>query len=559
MNPYTFRGAFVALLVLALWSLAVLWLNMVTPSGALIQEIIFLGIVAVALWVLVPLYWKQIPWSYVAGICVIVFGFFGGTAVSALNHIFNFSVSAYNLVTITMHVIALAAVYFSYRSFKELPRVERKKVILGIGGIVLVVVVAGGVLLSSAGSIEEFMFKSTLHNTQRTLETMETIDEKIQYLVEEGNIPSLSACIVVDDSVVWANAYGEQPSLDTIYNIGSITKPFVATAVLQLYDQGLIDLDDDVNMYLPFSMRHPEYPDTPITIRMLLTHQSGLAHYTIQYHSFSKPEAILDWFEEYLGWDTITYDPRPSFAEFMEGYLTPGGPYYTPSVWASSRPGTEYSYSTPGYDTLGYIVERITNQPFPEYLQENIFEPLGMTSTVATSTDSPERQAKAYDMIWGVLMKTNVKVPLFHPQRIGGGGLRSTAPDLAQFMIAHMNKGKSNGFQLLNPETVELMHTRVIETSADIFMKWSGYGWILRDTEPWYFWGREFDIHGAQGHGGSDYGYKCSMYFVETEEGSYGFILMTNLSTLAKSDFRWFLTIYAALEEVLLQEASMME
>lgn len=75
MNSSTFRGAFAALLVLALWSLAALWLNMVAASGASIQEITFLGMVTVALPVLVPLYWKQIPWSYVAGICVIVFGF----------------------------------------------------------------------------------------------------------------------------------------------------------------------------------------------------------------------------------------------------------------------------------------------------------------------------------------------------------------------------------------------------------------------------------------------------------------------------------------------------
>ena len=558
MRTYRY-GALAALLTMAVWSVTALWTNMVTPSGALTQEIIFLSTVAVMFWVLVPLYGKAVQWSYVAGIFIIALSVFGGSAVAALHRELHFSVSFYNILTGLLYVIAVVGIYFSYQCYKKLPRIKRKKAICGVGGIILVMIVVGGALFSSANTIERYMFMSTLHNTDKTLGTMETIDEKIQYLMERGDIPSLAACIVVDDTVVWANAYGEQSSLDTIYNIGSITKPFVATAVLQLYEQGLLDLDDDVNTYLPFSMRHPEYPDTPITIRMLLTHQSGLAHYTNQYHQFTQSDELLDWLSEYRGWDVTKYDPQPSFAAFMEGYITPDGLYYTPYAWSPLKPGTGYSYSTPGYDTLGYIVERVTNQPFSEYLRENIFEPLNMTSTGFKFSDLPERQAKPYERIFGVLTKTNVDVPLSDRERIGGGGIRSTAPDLAQFMIAHMNQGEINGYRLLNPETVALMHSRVIETSVDIFMAGSGYGWTLRDTEPWTFWGRAIDMQGAQGHGGTDYGYRCSMWFVKTDKGAYGFVLMTNLSTLAKSDFRWFLTIYTTIEELLLQEASMME
>jgi CubicO group peptidase (beta-lactamase class C family) len=151
--------------------------------------------------------------------------------------------------------------------------------------------------------------------------------------------------IVVNDSLVWAKAYGEA-DLDTVYDIGSVTKPFVATAVLQLYERALIDLDDDVNEYLPFSLRHPEYPDTPITIRMLLTHQSGLAHYTDPFKGYHMGQETADWLVEHRGWHQPRYDPHPAFAEFMEGYLTPGGPYYAPHAWRSHEPGDSLTKAT---------------------------------------------------------------------------------------------------------------------------------------------------------------------------------------------------------------------
>ena len=81
---------------------------------------------------------------------------------------------------------------------------------------------------------------------------IDQLDEKIEALMGEGDISSLAAAIVVNDEIVWTRGYGEQDTLDRMHDIASITKSLVATAVLQLYEQGLIDLDDDVNQYLPF-------------------------------------------------------------------------------------------------------------------------------------------------------------------------------------------------------------------------------------------------------------------------------------------------------------------
>ena len=111
-------------------------------------------------------------------------------------------------------------------------------------------------------------------------------DQKIRSLMRLGHIPSLAACIIKNDAVVWSEGYGfykrlprRIPSDDTIYPVASMSKSITATAIMQLYEQGEFDLDDDVSERLSFTLRNPNYPDVPITYRMLLAHQSSLADY----------------------------------------------------------------------------------------------------------------------------------------------------------------------------------------------------------------------------------------------------------------------------------------
>ena len=108
-------------------------------------------------------------------------------------------------------------------------------------------------------------------------------DMKISFLMRIAGFPSLSACIIKDDQIIWSKGYGyynlpEQKSatVDTNYLLASITKTIVGTALMQLYEQGLFSLDDDVNTFLPFDLQNPNFPDDPITFRMLLSHTSSL-------------------------------------------------------------------------------------------------------------------------------------------------------------------------------------------------------------------------------------------------------------------------------------------
>ena len=153
--------------------------------------------------------------------------------------------------------------------------------------------------------------------------------------MEAGDIPSLSVGIVVNDELVWAKNYDGPAGLDTVYIVGSIQKPFTASAVLQLVERGTLDLDEDVSAYLPFPVRHPRHPDTPITIRMLLAHQSGLGLDTDfeGLHIFQGDYSVYEFGEELLGIELPRLDPYPSSETLYEGLLTPGGIYYEPDVW----------------------------------------------------------------------------------------------------------------------------------------------------------------------------------------------------------------------------------
>ena len=541
-------GAVAAMLVIAVWGLEVLLSLLITPGGADRMELTYFGVLIIGYLVATPLYWNRVRWGYVAGI-VLIFGAFVGAGVAAWERVLFFSWSAYNLSVIIVYIIALMGLFFSYKSFKELPFIGEKRPFFSLVGMGLILIVSGAVFWSSA----ESMRTSMLGNIDGKLQSLETLDEKIRFLMSKGDIPSMAAGIVVNDSLVWTGGYGADPH-ETVYLIASITKPFVATAILQLYEQNLVDLDADINEYLHFSLRHPEYPDKPITTRMLLTHQSGLAHYNIQYRSYVEDDETLDWRSENLGWSVVRYDPYPSFAEFLEGYLTPSGSYHSPDAWISSEPGTQFYYSSLGYDILGYVVERVTDQSFTDYLQENILDPLNMTSTGYSVSDFPESQAVPHERVYGVLSKTLVKLPLYDRTIIGGGGMRSTVSDLAMFLIAHMNDGKIGGVQLLKPGTIELMHGKAVSFPPQSPVVGYGYGWIHNNEDPLNF----IDMRGSQGHGGEYLGYMSAMWFVEEEQGGYGIILLTNVNENIKSSVVGAPEICRLIQELLLLEASLM-
>jgi len=310
-----------------------------------------------------------------------------------------------------------------------------------------------------------------------------SVEEEIYDIMTQTHIPSVTTAVIRNNSLIWVKGYGEQQDLDLIYLIGSVTKTFTATAIFQLYDQGLIQLDDDVNDYLPFSLRHPNYTDTPITFRMLLQHKSGLSKDSDYYWFGIMDEALQD-----MGWEN-PYDWLP-YPDWIEGYLTPNGSLYNPIAWTPYEPGTTRVYSNVGYDVLGYLILLISGEPIWDYLQHNICEPLGMDSTGYNYTSFElSRLAIPYIYMFELDPEStgNKAYPHYNQISYGAGGIRSNVFDLAKFLLVFLHNGVSNGTRILEEETLQIMinlQTAWLEPT-DPLIQWGGWGGTEGDS--WAF------------------------------------------------------------------------
>ena len=337
------------------------------------------------------------------------------------------------------------------------------------------------------------------------------LSNDISGLVESGDIPSLQVCIVSGDEK-WVKGFGEQTDEDTVFLVGSIQKVFVAVSILQLYEEALIGLDDDINTYIPFSIRHPRYPDTPITIRMLLSHRSGL-------DATLPSEFAYDWGDDNPQEWTRSFPEDLvgiPLEEWLEMNLDENGSLYSPSHWVW-EPDTRYSYSNNGYKILMCILERVTGQSIQDYMDENIFTPLQMELTGFDSLEFMDEHATPHTRKYG----NDINIPL--PVWNGRYMLRSSASDMGNLMMALMNEGSFLGTQILERETVDLM---VTNTRSSFFLR----DFVRKLKRDGYGMGIEVCNHGLLGHGGSTVGFTGEFYFSPSKD--VGIVRISNVNAI---------------------------
>ena len=328
-------------------------------------------------------------------------------------------------------------------------------------------------------------------------------NQTILELMEQARLPSLSIGLLKNASLVFYRGFGEYnlltgrpPTNETIYALGSISKSITATAIMQLYEQGKFNLDDNVSEWLPFDLKNPKYHNINITFRMLLAHQSSLYEYNIEnISSLMKkigPLRTLKMLISFPFIPNVLKEPYPMLKEL----LVPGGKIYMKELWMDYPPGAEANYSNLGYVILGYLVERMSNQSMENYCQTHIFDPLKMNDTRYNPKGS-DRLDTAIPYITGqggtLIRRPHHSFIYFAP----AGGMCSSVEDLSHFLIAHMNNGTYNDFCLLNSSTVALMHTIQYQNSSytppnsSVTMKF-GLGWIFTTDEQNDTWGGHF-------------------------------------------------------------------
>jgi CubicO group peptidase (beta-lactamase class C family) len=263
------------------------------------------------------------------------------------------------------------------------------------------------------------------------------------------NAPGLAVAVTKGTEIVYAGAVGladietgTAATIRTPFLQASVTKMVTATALMQLWEKGKFRLDDDVNAYLPFRVRNPAAPDVPITFRMLLSHGSSIGD-------------NYDMMPYYSGGD-----PVPSLGGSLRAYFDPSTPGFDPGInFSSWAPGTLFSYSNIGFALIGYLVERISGQPFHAYCREHIFQPLGMNAGFFMRDF--KRHSVQPAMPYSRDGATGQFVPYgqYEIWDYPDGTLRADVVSMARFLTAHLNGGKVPGYpRILQASTVELMH-----------------------------------------------------------------------------------------------------
>ena len=325
------------------------------------------------------------------------------------------------------------------------------------------------------------------------------LDSFIVAKMNQYHYPGLSACIIKDDTIFWQGNYGyaniAQNKLvtdSTLFYIASVSKVFTGTAIMQLWENGLFELDDDVNDYLPFSVRNPYHPDVPITFRMLLAHASSIHH-----------ERVTN-----VIWGS---DSPVELGYYIENFLTYSW------HWNNWAPGTKFEYCNVSVALLGYLVEMITDMPFEKYCQDSIFVPLGMNETswflanldiskIATPYEYSAGQYKS-NSHWGVAEYPATQI-------------RTSLTQLARFLIAYRQGGQIDSVRILNSSTIDSMTT--VQYPAN--NSYQGLMWeILEENIP-----DVGDKITCSKFGAFDFGANSIMGYILGAEEKVGCIVLTN-------------------------------
>lgn len=271
------------------------------------------------------------------------------------------------------------------------------------------------------------------------------LDAFFKEKMDKCHIPGLVFVLVKDGDIFFSKGYGyadlEKKKVvipdQTLFRVGSISKLFTATAVMQLHEKGLLQLDTDVNKYLSHVQLDANYPE-PVTMANLLTHSAGFRGGAIG--NITRDESEVMPLKEYLVAKKL---PR------------------------ALPPGQVINYSNYGYNLAGYLVEKISGIPFDKYVDENILLPLNMkqSSFAWTAKQVPEL-AKSY-----TFKKDNYEVIPYEyglSKPAPCGSLISTADDMAHFMIAHLQDGRYGDNQILGVETAREMHKQQFTNHAKL-------------------------------------------------------------------------------------------
>ena len=339
-----------------------------------------------------------------------------------------------------------------------------------------------------------------LVTSHQTIAQAEKAEAAIQSIMQSNPVVGLSVAVVKNNKVIYNHSFGfkdveKQLPLqnDNIFRIASISKSFTTTAIMQLVVEKKISLDQDVSELVGFKIRNPKFPNTVITLKMLLSHRSSINDS-----------------EGYFSLDAIDPAKNPNFAKCYNAY----------------EPDKGYMYCNLNYNLAGSILEKQTGVRFDKYIQQKILDPLGLYGGYNVNALDSNLIAKIYEFnkeTKGFTLSPNAyaprteeinnytmgrSTPIFSPT----GGMKISANDLAKYMIMHSQLGKYKGGRMISKKLSQQMQAIISEEE--------NYGMAL-ETSTQLIPGKTMI-----GHTGVAYGLYSIMFFEPKEK--FGFVVISN-------------------------------
>lgn len=336
----------------------------------------------------------------------------------------------------------------------------------------------------------------TLHfaNAQYSPQQFRQLEDSILKIMEKNNIPGAQIAITNRDSTLWLGNLGysdERNSIpvsdQTLFRIGSVTKSFTAIATMMLVEQGILNLDDALGDLAPEVEFENPWEDTdPVTIAHLLEHTTGFD----DIH-------LIEYTTQAEGWSTL------------EGLA-----FHPDSRISRYKPGMHSSYCNSGPACVGYVVEKLSNMSYEEFVTKNIFDPLGMENSNYFNSDYTKEHLSI-----GYKNEDLQEADYWHILDRASGAINSNADEMAKYIRLFLNRGMADTLRLLSEESIERIEHPQTTLAAKSGVR-EGYGLNIET--------RNYRGITVSGHGGGMDGYLTIMnYFPDL---GIGYICMINNS-----------------------------
>ena len=328
----------------------------------------------------------------------------------------------------------------------------------------------------------------------------EKAEAGIKAIMQEIPVMGLSVAVVKDNKIIYTQSFGTKSrennaplTNDCIFRIASISKSFSATSIMQLAERKKLSIDQDVSELIGFKVRNPKFPETVITLRLMMSHLSSINDS-----------------QGYFSLDAINPAKNPNWAQSYSSY----------------EPGKGYAYCNLNFNMIGAIIEKISGERFDQYVIKHVLDPLGLYGGYDVDGLDKSRFASIYEykadsskfiLSEGAYASRAKEIsnyamgyttPVFSPT----GGMKISATDLAKYMLMHSNYGKHKGKRVISKKSAQQMQTAL---SAE-----EGYGFAIETTS------KMIPSKTLKGHTGVAYGLFSAMFFQPEEK--FGIVVISN-------------------------------